>query len=140
MDWMDTTGDAVTGDTIRWTEGVFAGTYRSAKFIGYREIVGKITGDSYGQDRQQHTFTIQVEPATGEQPLPPGRTIRRKGRNVYRNGTERLPWDDEQAREDAVTEKHMRALEHGHSHGEPEQYAHILYKGAPGSTQGGPPV
>lgn len=123
MDWMDTTGDAVTGDTIRWTEGVFAGTYRSAKFIGYREIVGKITGDSYGQDRQQHTFTIQVESSTGEQPLPPGRTIRRKGRNVYRNGTERLPWDDEQAREDAVTKKHMRG-----DAARAKKYGHILYK------------
>jgi len=42
------------------------------------------------------------------EPLAAGTTIRRKGRNVYRNGTWRQPWPDEAARRLVASEKHAR--------------------------------
>lgn len=103
-----TTGDVVTGDHIRFEEGVFGGSFKKPKFLGNRTIEGIVIKDSYGADKQQHTFTIEVTASSGYDPLEVGTKIRRKGRNVYRNGTMRKPWDDESAREDARAEKHER--------------------------------
>ncbi len=107
-DWIDCTGDVVCGDTIRFSEGVFGGSYRKPKHIGNREIIAEVVKDSYGQQKQQHTFTLVVLESSGEQPLKVGTKTTRKGRNVYRNGTERLLWDDEAARESVADEKHER--------------------------------
>ena len=105
--WIDTTGDVVTGDTVRFKEGVFS-PGRRGKYLGERNVTAKIVGDSYGGKKQQHTFSLEVIDSDGFRPLEPGMKTRRKGRNVYRHGTERLEWADEQAREAVAAEKHER--------------------------------
>lgn len=107
-DWLVCTGDVVVGDTIDFTEAVFGGSHRKPKFLGDRQIIAKVIGDSYGAKKQQHTFTLQVKHSEGEQPIGSGKTIRRKGRNVYRNGTHRLRWNDERLRQSVADEKHER--------------------------------
>lgn len=93
------TGDAVCGDEVRFERATFTGSFRNAKFNGFEMITGKIVRDSYGRDKQQHTFTIE---------LANGSEVRIKGRNLYANGTFRKPWDDESARHAAADEKHAR--------------------------------
>jgi len=109
-EWLDAGGDIVTGDTIRWTEAVFKGSYRRPKFAGERIITATVIRDSYGEEKQQHTFTLAVISAEGHkaQEVLDKKTIRRKGRNIYRNGVQRLPWTDEDARDKALDEKHSR--------------------------------
>lgn len=106
--WIDATGDVVAGDTIRFTEGVFGGSRWKPQFLGDRMITGRILRESYGSDRWQHTFTIEVLESNGMEAIAAGATIRRKGRNVYRNGIERLLWEDESARDRVAAEKHHR--------------------------------
>ncbi|MEW6314647.1 MAG: hypothetical protein AB1513_11510 [Pseudomonadota bacterium] len=93
------TGDAVVGDEVRFERATFSGSFRNAKFAGFEMITGKIIRDSYGRDKQQHTFTIAL---TG------GGELRIKGRNLYANGTFRKPWADESIRRQAADEKHAR--------------------------------
>jgi hypothetical protein len=102
------TGDSVTGDIILFTEAVFGGSHRSPKFLGDRRVVARIIKDSYGSAKQQHTFSLEIIASDGYQPLTAGAKTTRKGRNVYRNGTARLPWEDETARKIALDEKHGR--------------------------------
>ena len=102
------TGDVVTGDHIRFSEGVFSGSYRKPKYQGERIIEALVVRDSYGEAKQQHTFTLEVTASKGKDALPVGKTICRKGRNVYRNGTQRKPWADETQRGEALEEKHQR--------------------------------
>jgi len=102
------TGDVVAGDHVRFKETVFRGSWRRPKPVGDRIVEGIVTKDSYGEKKQQHTFTLQVTDSSGVEPLTVGKKIRRKGRNVYRNGTLRQPWSDESQRELAKDEKHQR--------------------------------
>jgi len=102
------TGDVVTGDTIEFSEGVFGGSFRRPKYIGERKIQAKVIKDSYGLEKQQHTFTLEVIKSSGEDAIVRGKKIRRKGRNVYRNGTMRIAWEDEGQRKIALAEKHER--------------------------------
>lgn len=107
------TASIVAGDTIRWTEAVFSGGSfgryrRKAAFEGERSIVARVLKESYGAENQQHTFTLEVISAEGVEAPSAGETIRRKGRNIYRSGVERLPWADEAARGRALAEKHAR--------------------------------
>lgn len=92
--WVPCTGDVVRGDVIKWTEAVFGGSFRKPKFLGERTITGLVINDSYGAQKQQHTFTIEVMESMGQDPPEPGKTINRKGRNVYRNGTISHVWVD----------------------------------------------
>ena len=115
---IDCTGDVVTGDTIKFEEAVFGGSFKKPKYIGSRTIVGKVVADSYGAAKQQHTFTIQLIDCTGtncgevtETAKKNNGKIKRKGRNVYKNGTKRLPWEDESKREEAAEEKHARGYD-----------------------------
>jgi len=93
------TGDAVTGDEVSFERATFSGSFRSAKFAGFERITGRIIKDSYGADKQQHTFTLA---------LANGSTLRIKGRNLYANGVWRKPRADEAARKPALDEKHTR--------------------------------
>ena len=102
------TGDCVTGDTILFSEAVFSGSFKKPVYRGDRRIVAKIVKDSYGAGKQQHTFTLEILDSDGFDPLKPGTKTTRKGRNVYRNGTSRLPWEDESLRNAAADEKHAR--------------------------------
>lgn len=102
------TGDCCAGDTVLFTEGVFRGSHRSPKFLGERRVAARIIKDSYGADKQQHTFSLEIIESDGVQPLGAGAKTTRKGRNVYRNGAWRQPWPDETLRAAAITEKHAR--------------------------------
>src|ERR1700748_1781983 len=93
------TGDVVVGDEVRFERATFTGNFRNAKFSGFERITGKIIRDSYGRDKQQHTFTIELN----------GRAIMIiKVRNLYKQGTWRKPWENESLRHAAAVEKHTR--------------------------------
>jgi hypothetical protein len=96
------TGDAVVGDQVRFDRALFCGSWRKPVFLGYERVTGKILRDSYGSDKQQHTFTLRI----GGQCT--GYEIRIKGRNLYRNGLWRKLWPDEALRDAAAKEKHQR--------------------------------
>ena len=102
------TGDVVVGDIIQFKEGVFGGSYRKPTYLGERVIEARVINDSYGECKQQHTFTIEVVASSGYLPLKAGLKTTRKGRNIYRNGTFRQEWADESVREIACDEKHVR--------------------------------
>lgn len=93
------TGDAVVGDEVCFERATFSGSFRNAKFDGFERITGTIIRDSYGHDKQQHTFTIK---------LPNGSEMRIKGRNLYAESTWRKPWTDESQRANVADEKHAR--------------------------------
>ena len=93
------TGDAASGDHVRFQQAVFSGSFRNAKFSHFELISGEIIKDSYGADKQQHTFTLLL--ADGSKKLI-------KGRNLYKNGVWRKPWHDEALRTVALDGKHKR--------------------------------
>lgn len=92
-------GDAVVGDHVRFPRARFGGSYRRPTFLGFEIIEAEIVSDSYGAEKQQHTFTIR---------LADGQKTTIKGRNLYREPLYRRPWEDESAREAARDEKHER--------------------------------
>ena len=100
--------DLDIGSKIKFTEGVFGGSWKNPYYLGSRTITGTILKESYGAKRGQHTFSIQVHDAEGydaKEVIERGK-IRRKGRNVYDDcELLQLP-DDYQALAD---EKHERA-------------------------------
>lgn len=96
---IDCTGDCVAGDYIKFERAVFTGKYPNAKFSHNEILEGEILSDSYGREKQQHTFTIL---------LKSGVKIRIKGRNLYKNGVKRKLWPAEKEREHALNEKHAR--------------------------------
>lgn len=106
------TGDVVRGDRIRWIEAMWPNykpRHRSKPHpLGYRTITGHVVADSYGPDKQQHTFTILVTSCEGYGGLKAGDRIMRKGRNVYRNDCYRREWADEATRQSIAEEKHQR--------------------------------
>lgn len=102
------TGDACTGDEIVFTEAVFGGSWKKPTLVGMRTIAARIVKDSYGADKQQHTFTLEVIACDGVDPIAVGTTTRRKGRNVYKNGTMRKPWQNEAERGASLADKHKR--------------------------------
>jgi hypothetical protein len=85
---IDCTGDVVVGDLVRFERAVFTGYYRNPVFAGFELMAGKIVFDSYGSEKQQHTFTLR---------LNDGKKILIKGRNLYLNGLWRTAWDNEHA-------------------------------------------
>jgi hypothetical protein len=96
------TGDACVGDEVCFKKSIFSGTYPKCTFIGTEEIQGTIVKESYGKIKQQHTFTLM---------LPNGAKMLIKGRNLYRNGCNRKPWQDELLRSSVLDEKHTRGLD-----------------------------
>jgi len=102
------TGDVAAGDTIRFEEAVFSGSFRKPKYIGDRTIEAEVLKDSYGAAKQQHTFTLKVIRSEGIQAVGEGETIRRKGRNIYKKGVFRQRWANETKREEIIKEKHIR--------------------------------
>ena len=96
---IDTTGDCVVGDEVSFERATFSGSFRNAKFAGYELVQGKVVAESYGRDKQQHTFTIETLD---------GSKIKIKGRNLYANGLWRKAWAGEGCRLLAAEEKHVR--------------------------------
>jgi len=105
---IEATGDVVAGDHIRFCEAVFGGSFRKPRFEGIRTVDALVVNDSYGGDKQQHTFFLKVIHSHGEQALAVGARTTRKGRNIYRNGTVRMPWADESDRDAEADNKHER--------------------------------
>ena len=105
---LDATGDVVAGDVIRFEEGVFGGSHRKPKHLGDRIIEARVLRESYGADKQQHTFSLEVIRSEGHDALKAGAVVRRKGRVVYRRGVRRQQWSDEAERRAAADEKHAR--------------------------------
>lgn len=106
---IDCTGDVVVGDTILFTETVWGGSYHNISINeGTRTIIAKVIKDSYGEKKQQHTFSLEVINSYGYKSLREKLKIKRKGRNIYKNGTKRLPWKCKEARTLALNEKHER--------------------------------
>ncbi len=99
------TGDCCVGDIVQFERGVFGGSYRKPEFLYNEEITAEIIKDSYGQAKQQHTFTILILATNGRKESQQT-TI--KGRNLYRNGTKRIAWNDESLRQSKIEEKHER--------------------------------
>lgn len=93
------TGDACVGDEVAFERATFTGSFRNAKFAGFELVTGTIVRDSYGRDKQQHTFTLR---------LADGSTALIKGRNLYANGVWRKAWLDESQRSVALKDKHAR--------------------------------
>lgn len=96
------TGDACVGDEVAFERATFSGSFRNPRFDGFERIYGKIIKDSYGREKQQHTFTLLLEN---------GLNMRIKGRNLYANGTFRKKWDDESKRDILLKDKHKRGDE-----------------------------
>ena len=69
----------------QFNETVFGGSHRRPVALGTRRIAATVIRDSYGAGKQQHTFTLVVAGSDGCHALRRGATIRRKGRNIYRN-------------------------------------------------------
>jgi len=95
----DCTGDCCVGDEICFERAVFSGSFKKPKFDGFKIVKAKIIKDSYGRDKQQHTFTLELED---------GETTLIKGRNLYKNRVWRKLWKDENKRGKALDEKHFR--------------------------------
>ena len=98
---IDCTGDVCVGDIILFSERV-NNTNRM------RRVVAKVLKESYGLDKQQHTFSIQVLESSGYIPLTVGEKTTRKGRVIYRFYTRRKPWASEIRRSLVLDEKHRR--------------------------------
>jgi len=97
------TKDIVTGDAITFNRAVFSGSYTNAKYEGVEVIEAQILKESYGKDKQQHTFTLLN--------LKTSKTFRIKGRNIYSLGVYRKLWADEEERQKIADEKHERGSE-----------------------------
>jgi hypothetical protein len=74
-------------------------------------MTARVLRESYGGEKQQHTFTLEILACEGHDPIKPGTVTTRKGRNIYRNGTMRAAWPDEAARVTVADEKHIRGDE-----------------------------
>ena len=99
------TGDACKGDRVlffrRIWERISVNAYgkKANSVTGYDIVEGEIVRDSYGETKQQHTFSLL---------LPDKTTIMIKGRNLYAVGTWRKKWKDETERVKCLEEKHGR--------------------------------
>jgi hypothetical protein len=76
--------DITIGTKVEINEPVFHG-YPKSRPAGERKIIGTVLKDSYGAKRGQHTFTIEVEEASGFDAPEAMQKIRRKGRTLYKN-------------------------------------------------------
>lgn len=106
-------GDACTGDVVMFEQNVYemysiVSRSASGPSCGKRTVAGRIVKESYGAEKQQHTFTIEVLWSQGEKPLPPLHPLLIKGRNLYRLRTMRQRWEDESERQKMLWEKHAR--------------------------------
>lgn len=82
-----------TGDCCKGDEIAFFNAAKSSE-----RLYGKIIKESYGAEKQQHTFTIEVD----------GETMKIKGRNLYKNNVTRKSWANEEERKRVIEEKHER--------------------------------
>ncbi|KAJ8755833.1 hypothetical protein K2173_024378 [Erythroxylum novogranatense] len=106
-------GDACKGDVVLFEQNVYemyniAARSAGGPPCGKRLVAGRIVKESYGAAKQQHTFTIEVLWSKGKMSLPPLHPLLIKGRNLYRMGTQRQMWENEDERCKVLMEKHSR--------------------------------
>jgi len=112
------TNSICAGDTIKFVERVFTEA-KNGKYLGERTVIAIVLKESYGAEKQQHTFTlkvISVDESGLKTPHPNSKVkylsgvdqIRRKGRTIYGISVERLRWSDEENRTKVLEEKHDR--------------------------------
>ena len=94
------TGDVCKGDHVLFVRDIWGGTRRKPQHLGYEIITGVVIKESYGEAKQQHTFTIEQDDSYGKTLI--------KGRNLYKYGTWRKVWKNEEDRQVALDEKHQR--------------------------------
>ncbi|XP_071711449.1 uncharacterized protein [Rutidosis leptorrhynchoides] len=97
------TGDACKGDTVLFEQDIMKGV----NIVGKRIIAGRILNESYSAS-SLHTFSVEVLWSNGPKKLNPLSLLLLKGRNFYKFGTFRQPWDDEAERLKVLEEKHSR--------------------------------
>jgi len=91
------TGDACVGDQVAFVKQIWGGSHRKPKLIGFEIVEGTIINESYGADKQQHTFTLKVK----------GGTLKIKDRNLYKLGLWAKARDPIE-RQAALDEQHKR--------------------------------
>uniref|UniRef100_J3MN16 DUF7699 domain-containing protein n=2 Tax=Oryza brachyantha TaxID=4533 RepID=J3MN16_ORYBR len=102
-------GDVCRGDAVLFKQKVYEKSgKRHSKCIGKRVVAGRVIKESYGKEKQQHTFTVQVFWSKGVGKLPPLCLLLVKGRNLYRMMTFRQLWGNEVDRLKTLDEKHSR--------------------------------
>eukprot|EP00250_Pteridium_aquilinum_P016160 c22972_g1_i1 orf=170-1438(+) len=107
------TGDACTGDIVLFRQKVYENYNKACRRstqppLGKRVVAGRIVKESYGSDKQQHTFSVEVLWSRGPKPLPLLYPLLVKGRNLYRLQTFRQRWANEEERKRVLQEKHSR--------------------------------
>lgn len=101
------TGDCCVGDKIVFIEAVWEKISINKfgklanRITDFNLIEAEIIKDSYGEAKQQHTFTLK----SGKN------TFLKKGRVLYRYGVWRKEWKVPSLREQALAEKHARGDE-----------------------------
>ena len=109
---IDCTGDCCSGDEVTFLQDIWTGTLKRPIHAGQRRIFAKIIKESYGREKQQHTFTLVLDQdvVDGEKGVikKAGDKMLVKGRNLYRHGTSRKRWAVESKRLDIIAEKHKR--------------------------------
>ncbi|WP_415906842.1 hypothetical protein ACMXYX_17945 (plasmid) [Neptuniibacter sp. QD72_48] len=102
---INSTGDCCVGDEVLFIERVWErkAINRFGKMANvladYNLVEAKIIKDSYGKNKQQHTFTLQLK--DGSKKLI-------KGRNLYGISVWRKKWKNEEERVGVLSEKHER--------------------------------
>ena len=114
---LNATGDVCVGDEVCFERATFSGSFRKPTFDGFEKVEGEVVADSYGKQKQQHTFTIR---------LAAGQTTRIKGRNLYKNGVWRKKWSDEKKRQEILDEKHGRGAQARAERAERVKYNHHI--------------
>ena len=85
------------GDEVVFAAVIWGGSFKKPRFNGVEIKTGTITKDSYGAEKQQHSFTIKTKASS----------FRVMGRNLYKFGTYAKPRKVEE-REEVLNEKHKR--------------------------------
>lgn len=125
-DWMPVGNDLCQGDVILFIERVYYTPKRRPADMRYsklkmRRIIAEIIGDYYDPKNMHHHFQLKVLRSSGFRAPKRGEILVRRGQNIYRHHTLRLPWKDEAAREAALEEKHQRRKEAEKLHEQTQQ-------------------
>ncbi|KAI3726263.1 hypothetical protein L1987_66060 [Smallanthus sonchifolius] len=99
------TGDACRGDVVMFKQNMYDS---QRNIIGRRTVAGRIADESYGASTPHHTFSVEVLWSDQLKKLNPLSILLLKGRNFYRFGTFRQPWESEEERSKVLREKHER--------------------------------
>ena len=115
---IDTAGEIVTGDRIRWAEEVLTTSWIRRAAIGTRTIEAEVDRARPGTSAELDGLYLTVKAAEGIDAPQPGERISRVGWAVIAGRCDRAPWRDESVRMDAMKEKtawrsHIQQRERG---------------------------